>query len=604
MPNGQGQSGFGDNKPKNHEPKHEKKSESADKGDYANQFWHKIEGSIAKDKLGHLKENVKVGGTEANPEGLPRRKKRRRRRSKGNREGDPQGQQQQKPNLEKPKLQEEKKSEQAAPASPFSEPAAESPFEQPAAPASPFGEPAAESPFEQPVPRSPFDEPAAESPFDESKLPPKPYEEEAKRSKEKEEVEAPVVSETEIIEDEQPINPFEMGPTPKPLDQKSLDDKPLERVQNVNEPESSFYEEEKSAEEMGEAAEVQAPGLENVIQDFSQEEETFKAPPESKENAQSQEAEVVESEAETQASEPVKEDETGIEDFKEDFWTVLQQAGITKKKLFMIIGGVFAVIFGLLVYFMGWYKIFDFSGDDGGEAPAIEDGDFTGVPVIDGGSDPYDIVSSYIFGLEFNEVENPIIADPIGKIGDSSGFEASFVFGETPDLQEERYVEYVELVTRMQNIYEVDIYELLNLSVDRRAALGSYLEDLNNLINQGSQALQDVEENLANLDAQYEELTTQAEQYEADFFGFVEADFGRAAHDTLELFIETSQEAIAIKARFNAEDILKTKFINHLALLRPRYEDVSANAEAIIKGVKVFDIPGSDIDAIVPLTEE
>ena len=39
-------------------------------------------------------------------------------------------------------------------------------------------------------------------------------------------------------------------------------------------------------------------------------------------------------------------------------------------------------------------------------------------------------------------------------------------------------------------------------------------------------------------------------------------------------------------------------YVNALTVSIPRYNDIKANKEALIKGVRVFDIPGSDIDAI------
>ena len=38
-----------------------------------------------------------------------------------------------------------------------------------------------------------------------------------------------------------------------------------------------------------------------------------------------------------------------------------------------------------------------------------------------------------------------------------------------------------------------------------------------------------------------------------------------------------------------------------LDALEPRYRDIDSNIEALIKGIRVFDIPYSDIEAIVPV---
>jgi hypothetical protein len=65
--------------------------------------------------------------------------------------------------------------------------------------------------------------------------------------------------------------------------------------------------------------------------------------------------------------------------------------------------------------------------------------------------------------------------------------------------------------------------------------------------------------------------------------------------------MEASSQTAKLKAQYGSENILKNMFINSLTVLRPRAKDISTNTEALIKGVKVFDIRGSDINAIIPV---
>ena len=69
----------------------------------------------------------------------------------------------------------------------------------------------------------------------------------------------------------------------------------------------------------------------------------------------------------------------------------------------------------------------------------------------------------------------------------------------------------------------------------------------------------------------------------------------------LDSFVVSSQKAVALQAEFNSLATVQEMFLNALKLLEPRYADIEANKEALIKGVKVFDVPASDIDAIIPL---
>ncbi|MDA1060942.1 MAG: hypothetical protein O3B47_04070, partial [bacterium] len=53
-----------------------------------------------------------------------------------------------------------------------------------------------------------------------------------------------------------------------------------------------------------------------------------------------------------------------------------------------------------------------------------------------------------------------------------------------------------------------------------------------------------------------------------------------------------------LKFDFSIHTSVREMYVNALTVSIPRYNDIKANKEALIKGVRVFDIPGSDIDAI------
>lgn len=56
-----------------------------------------------------------------------------------------------------------------------------------------------------------------------------------------------------------------------------------------------------------------------------------------------------------------------------------------------------------------------------------------------------------------------------------------------------------------------------------------------------------------------------------------------------------------VRARFNALGTIADQIESSLTFLRPRYQDILVNQEAILEGVRVFDVPGSEIDAIIPV---
>ncbi|MBD3360524.1 hypothetical protein GF366_01850 [Candidatus Peregrinibacteria bacterium] len=277
---------------------------------------------------------------------------------------------------------------------------------------------------------------------------------------------------------------------------------------------------------------------------------------------------------------------------KEDFWDVLEQAGITKKRIVYF----FFILVGLI---LALYFIFSFIGE---EEPVYEVSEEEEAVESEGDSDSYEIVSSYILGLEYTKDGfTPIDAVPIGEIGEFVGVDTAYIIGGVTGYYESRIIYYNDILRRMENIYNTDIYALLDMSVDRRKALNVHLSEMLKLIEKGESAYEEIDQAMEAFDSEYEQVVEERDLYEEDFFSYSQEFYGKNAYDSLESFIIFSQKAARIKAYYNAYDILKGMFTSSINALRPRYEDILSNKEAVIKGIRVFDIPASDIEAIIPV---
>ena len=78
---------------------------------------------------------------------------------------------------------------------------------------------------------------------------------------------------------------------------------------------------------------------------------------------------------------------------------------------------------------------------------------------------------------------------------------------------------------------------------------------------------------------------------------------GDSAYNSMEKFVDSSQQVVALKAYFSANQSILKLVNDYKNILEPRYEDISVNSEALIKGVKVFEVPQSNIDAIIILPQ-
>ncbi len=280
--------------------------------------------------------------------------------------------------------------------------------------------------------------------------------------------------------------------------------------------------------------------------------------------------------------------EQEIDEFKEDFWDILEQAGITKRTFFWVIG-VFISIICLFVFLVfGGGSIFSGSGDVVLDVPdVVDDVEITELSDSSAG----DLVdSSFVFGNEVSGTEdNPL--DVVYFIGDDL------------NVHREHIIYYVDLLRRMQSMYENDIYAVLDNSIDRRKKIDDFLTEMAGLIDESELAIERINLQMDNFSDLYSSVSDQRDIYEENFFNYMDSLSGSEANESLRLFVGFGQDSLELKAFFNAYSTVLDMTKNSLKVLNPRYNDILVNKEAIIKGVRVFDVLDSDIDAIIPLDE-
>ncbi|MFA4891324.1 MAG: hypothetical protein WC604_03155 [Candidatus Gracilibacteria bacterium] len=307
-------------------------------------------------------------------------------------------------------------------------------------------------------------------------------------------------------------------------------------------------------------------------------------------------------------------------DEKAGFWEMLEDAGISRKHVYMLFGGVGAIIVIILFFVFGGYGLFTGGGEEEptiepdaetADELATEKDDEKAAPVAtEEFSVPvgYDqafglsgLVNSYIFGLEFSKqkVLPGLNLNPIGGGGSMVGVEGAIAVGQGQGAAKEAMIYYIDLLRKIDNARQVDVYEYLNKYVDRRAALQDYLALLNSLLLEADSSKNTILQELTRIDAEYTATEDEKDAYEVSFFDAMSGFNGEKAHDYLQLFIEAGQKRIKQKAEYNALRALSESLDASVAVLAPRIQDLSVNAEALIKGVKVFEVPGSNIDAII-----
>ena len=429
---------------------------------------------------------------------------------------------------------------------------------------------------------------------------------------------------------EEPVQPFSapVGPqVPGTLDEKVLDEKPIDQVGRTSSmPEESIEDKDKEKERMIEDKEKDesikatnaTPFEEGAVKEYEQNDPLTTGPAEVMKNSLPEAqgggvSDVVVGEV-TDGADGVGD---SLEDDKPSFWDMLEEAGIEKRHIIMLVSVIGVIIVVVLFFVFGGYKLFTGSDDDFVQKPSVEQDDepaadkpsvkkpSTGDSSVDSEFDQHfalsGLVNSYIFGLEFSSyrVLPGLNLNPVSYGGSTSAVDASLIAGQNLGVSKESISYYIDLVRRIDNAIHVDVYNYLNQYVDRRAVLQEHLALLNSLLLEAESSKNVVIQELNSLDADYEATSLKKDEYETKFFDSMGGYNGDIAYDYLELFVEASQIRVKQKAYFNALNSVNGSLDAAISSLIPRIQDISVNAEALIKGVRVFEVTGSNIDAII-----
>jgi len=288
------------------------------------------------------------------------------------------------------------------------------------------------------------------------------------------------------------------------------------------------------------------------------------------------------------------------------FWAMLEEAGVSKKSVFMIVL-VFLGIVGVVFFLLFWRF-----GGNSPDTASVPDEEI--IEVSKSGSEsvvPSDfdqtfalsgLVNSYIFGTEFSAARGVLPGlnlNPISYGGSMVGIDSSISAGTYEVGDKETLVLRIDLLREIENARKVDLYEYLNKFVDRRQALQDHLEILNGLVFKAESEKAAVMQEMTAINSSYEASSEQKVKYETGFFDSLNSLYGETAYNNLELFVEVSQKQTKEKAYYNSLVKINELLSSAISALSPRIRDISVNADALIKGVKVFEVHGSNIDAII-----
>jgi hypothetical protein len=171
------------------------------------------------------------------------------------------------------------------------------------------------------------------------------------------------------------------------------------------------------------------------------------------------------------------------------------------------------------------------------------------------------------------------------------------------ELQQDRIASYMNVLTRLQNAFKTDIDELLSKADDREVVLEKHIKELEDVLQEAIETQNLINERKDEIKVEYNQVSTLKDQYEKDFFNAMDKLEGTEANSILIEFIDASKRYTALKAEYSALDKTSKLFDTAVKNMDARIKDIEYNRSALIKGVKVVDIKGSDLNLIIDETE-
>lgn len=155
----------------------------------------------------------------------------------------------------------------------------------------------------------------------------------------------------------------------------------------------------------------------------------------------------------------------------------------------------------------------------------------------------------------------------------------------------------------MYEAMQVDVNELLDQSSDRQAAYDDYRNELNYLLYVGRQNTEQLEADSERLVAKFAAVEDEKDNWEERFFTELRDLDAYASVAALDEFIVSGEEVVRLRAEYLARQKLLEYYAIVMESMELRVTDLEFNEEALVKGVRVVDIEGSDIDLIIQESE-
>ncbi len=197
------------------------------------------------------------------------------------------------------------------------------------------------------------------------------------------------------------------------------------------------------------------------------------------------------------------------------------------------------------------------------------------------------------------------VAYYFGKLKDpifygETGITAAIYYGFGQDSQyfANKFIYYIKYLGGIRQANLVQVADVLSSQVHRDVVLDKFIADTQAIFDEGNKLRKEINLQVDDLRISLNSLTADHDRYQLDFFAALERIQPEKANRLIQNFIETSQKQVELKAKMAAMSRLAEDYNNDLLKMQARIIGMEKNRDALISGVTVTPVVGSDIDLV------
>lgn len=197
------------------------------------------------------------------------------------------------------------------------------------------------------------------------------------------------------------------------------------------------------------------------------------------------------------------------------------------------------------------------------------------------------------------------VANYFGRLKDpifygETGITAAIYYGFGRETQyfANKFVYYVKYLGEIRQANLVDVNNVLGGKVRRDVALDKYIADTQAIFDKGNVLRKEINVQIDDLLISINSLTSDHDRFQADFFASLEKIQAEQADKLILSFIANGQKQVELKAKMAALNRLTADYTDDLLKMKLNLEGLTKNRAALIMGVTVTPVPGSDINLV------